>query len=177
MAILLVLVVVVLALARPEALSEWFTEFDPKTRPGFVLIAIAALCSEYAVFRLRAGVKRLRVSTFLKWFGLNALGAALWGLPVAAVLYSGLLDAVRLYQLTIALILYELILVSLTTGWLWSRSRQGRPSQGFKIFIWVNLASMGASILTGYGWHYLYDWLEMKGVVGEIIDKIRSLRD
>jgi hypothetical protein len=38
MVILMVLLVVGLVLARPEALSEWFAEFDPKTRPGFALV-------------------------------------------------------------------------------------------------------------------------------------------
>ena len=175
MAILLVLLVVGLALARPEALTEWFAGFDPKTQPGFVLVVIAALLSEYGVLRLRAGVKS--ISGFLKWWGLNALAAAVWALPVAAVLYSSILDSAKFYQIVIAVILFELILVSLTTGWIWSRLSGGSLSRGFKIFISVNLASIAASILTGYAWHYLYDWLEMKGVVGTVVEKARSLRD
>ena len=175
MAILLVLLIVGLALARPEALTEWFTEFDPKTRPGFVLVVIAALFSEYGVLRLRAGVKS--ISGFLRWWGLNALAAALWALPVAAVLYSGLLDSVRFTLITVIAVLFELILVSLTAGWLWSRLRGGKVSHGFGIFISVNLVSVVASVLAGYAWHYLYDWLEMKGVVDGILDRIRSVRD
>jgi len=175
MAILLVLLVVGLALAKPEALAEWFTGFDPKTWPGFVLVAIAALSSEYGVLRLRAGVKS--IWGFLRWWGLNALLAALWSLPVAALLYSGLLDSTRFTLIAVVAVLYELILVSLTTGWLWSRPRGGKVSRGFGIFISMNLTSIAVSVLTGYAWHHLYDWLEMKGVVRAVLEKTRFLRD
>lgn len=177
MAILLVLLVVFLLIARPGMLGLWFSGFDPKTQPGLVLVVVVAFFAEFLVLRVRVGKRDFGVLSALKWFGLNALAAALWALPVAAVLYSGILDCVSLYRVVIGSVLFEVVLVSLTTGWLWSRLRGGRLARGVGIFAVVNLASIAVAILAGYAWHYLYDWLEMRGAVDLLYEKTRFLRD
>lgn len=174
MGILLVLLITLLAIGRPSAIGEWSSGFDPKTYPGLVLVVLAGFFSEYLTLKALAGRKNLGMSSALRWFGTNGLAAAIWALPVSVLLHTNLLDPLRVHWIAVGVVLAEFILVALTTGYLWSRSRGTSLARGVRTFGLVNLVSIASVVGTGFVWHYLYDWLEAMGVVDFVFEKTRS---